>query len=174
MRRLLRSPWLRLLPVAMLILGIQQAIAAQYRIGDVVVQVTLTFAVAIGAGVGSERGGLAGFVLGAMTDLAFATPLGTHALAYGLAAIVSGYVRAITPDPQWWLTALFVALGAAVGEMAVATVRLFLGDTASLDTNLIAIVLVVSVTSAVLSPLLVPVGRWCMGVRRKPWRAIPE
>lgn len=174
MRRLLRSPWLRFVPVALVVLGIQQAIAAEYRVGDVVVQVGLAFAVAIGAGVGSERGGLAGFVLGAMTDLAFATPLGTHALAYGLGAIVAGYVRAITPDPQWWLTALFVALGAAVGEMTVATVRLFLGDTASLDTNLIAIILVVSAFAALVSPLLVPVGRWCMGVRRKTWRAIPE
>jgi rod shape-determining protein MreD len=174
MGRLLRSPWVRLVPVALVALGVQRGIAAQFRVADVAVQVVLALAVAIGVGVGSERGGLAGFVLGAMTDLAVGSPLGTHALAYGLAAMTAGSVRSITPDPQWWLGALFAALGAAVGEFTVASVRLFLGDGASLQIDLVRIVLVVALAAAVLSPLFVPLGRWCMGVRRTPWRAIPE
>lgn len=174
MFRILRSPWVRLVPVALVALGVQQAVLAEWTVGPAVVQLVLALAVAIGIAVGSEQGGIAGFVLGALTDLAVATPLGTHALSYGLAAMVAGYVKAITPDPQWWLAAAFAALGAAVGEVGVAVVRLFLGADPAVNVDLVRIVAIVAVAAAVLSPVLVPIGRWTMGSRRRPWKAIPE
>jgi rod shape-determining protein MreD len=174
MLRLMRSPWVRLVPVTLVALGVQQAVLADWTVGPAVVQLVLALAVAIGVGVGSEQGGIAGFVLGAMTDLAVGSPLGTHALAYGLAAMVAGYARAITPSPQWWLAATFAALGAAIGEVGVAVVRLFLGANPAIDVDLVRIVLIVAAAAAVLSPVLVPVGRWTMGARRRPWKAIPE
>ena len=58
-----------------------------------------------------------------MYDLGVGTPLGLTALAYGLAGLTSGYVLSITPDPQWWLAAIFVAIGSAVGEGAIPVVE---------------------------------------------------
>ena len=58
-----------------------------------------------------------------MYDLGVGTPLGLTALAYGLAGLTRGYVLGITPDPQWWLAAIFVAIGSAVGEAAIPVVE---------------------------------------------------
>ena len=63
-----------------------------------------------------------------MFDLAAGTPLGSSALAFGLGGLVAGYVVTITPDPQWWLAALFAALGAVVGEAAIPVIKLLIGQ----------------------------------------------
>ena len=78
--------------------------------------VVLALAAGAGAGAGPERGAFAGFALGMMYDLGVGTPLGLTALVYGLAGLAAGYVVDDHADPQWWLAAIFAAIGAAVGE----------------------------------------------------------
>ena len=137
-------------------------------------QVVLALAAGAGAGAGSERGAFAGFALGMMYDLGVGTPLGLTALAYGLAGLTAGYVVSITPDPQWWLAAIFVAIGSAVGEGSIPVIKFLTGQEGWLNNRLITVIPVVTVASALLSPLLVPLGRWCAGAKRHTWRAIPE
>ncbi len=48
-------------------------------------QVVLALVAAAGASGGSERGAVAGFVLGAMFDLVEGTPLGSTAIAFTVA-----------------------------------------------------------------------------------------
>ena len=72
-----------------------------------------------GASGGSERGAVAGFVLGVMFDLVEGTPLGSTAIAFTLGGVVAGLLALVAADPQWWLKAIFVGLGAAVGEAAL-------------------------------------------------------
>ena len=126
MRSFLFGPLVRIIPVGLVFLGIQRKICAQYRPFDVVVDVVLALVVSAGVGGGPERGALAGFVLGMMFDLAAGTPLGSSALAFGLGGLVAGYVVTITPDPQWWLAAMFAALGAVVGEAAIPVIKLLI------------------------------------------------
>jgi cell shape-determining protein MreD len=164
----------RLIPVALVVLAIQRTVCASHRPAGVAVQVVLALAAGAGAGAGSERGAFAGFALGMMYDLGVGTPLGLTALAYGLAGLTSGYVLSITPDPQWWLAAIFVAIGAAVGEGAIPVVKFLTGQEGWLTDRLIVVIPVVTAAAMILSPLFVPLGRWCAGAKRRTWRAIPE
>jgi len=173
-RAFLLGPVVRLVPVGLIFLALQRAVFAEYRLKGVALQVVLALVAAAGAGGGPERGALAGFVLGMMYDLGVGTPLGLTALAYGLAGLVAGYVILITPDPQWWFAMIFVALGAAVGEVAIAVTKLLIGEEGWVDASLFKVVPIVAAFAALLSPVLVPVGRWCMYVRRPKWKAIPE
>ncbi len=155
-------------------MGIQRTVCATYRVDGVATQVVLALAAGAGAGAGSERGAFAGFALGMMYDLGVGTPLGLTALAYGLAGLTSGYVLSITPDPQWWLAAIFVAIGSAVGEGAIPVVKFLTGQEGWLTNRLILVIPIVAGAATLLSPLFVPLGRWCAGAKRRTWRAIPE
>ncbi|HTH07405.1 MAG TPA: hypothetical protein VL916_16110, partial [Ilumatobacteraceae bacterium] len=106
---------LRLLPVGLIALAIQRVVFAEHPIAGVKVQFVLALVVAAGAGGGSDRGAVAGFVLGLMYDFSGDTTLGMMALAYGLGGMTAGYVQSLTPDPQWWLAMMFATIGAAVG-----------------------------------------------------------
>ena len=116
MRSLPFALFTRLIPVALVAAGDPADGLRAITSAGVAVQVVLALAAGAGAGAGSERGAFAGFALGMMYDLGVGTPLGLTALAYGLAGLTSGYVMSITPDPQWWLAAVFVAIGSAVGR----------------------------------------------------------
>ncbi len=168
---LVQGPLLRLGLVGLVALGLQNTLFSELRPFGVVVQVVLALAVAAGAGGGPQKGALAGFVLGLLYDLSVGTPLGSSSLTMGLGGYVAGYVTSITIDPQWWLAALFTGLGAAVGEAAVPAVRAFIGEDHAFTPRLLTVIPVVAVAAAVMSPALVPVGRWCMRVKRPEWKA---
>ena len=67
------------------------------------------------------------------------------------------------------------ALGAAVGEAVVPVIRAFIGEDHVFDRPLRGRRRAWSPSAAaVLSPLLVPVGRWCMRVKQPEWKAPRE
>ena len=165
---------LRILPVGMVALAIQRQVFAEHPVADVKIQFVLALVVAAGAGGGADRGAVAGFVLGLMYDASGNTPLGLMALAYGLGGMTAGYVHSITPDPQWWLAAIFAAIGAAVGEAAIPAAEVVIGDSGWVTGDLVLVLPVVAGAAFLLCPLLLPVGRWMMGVKRKKWKAMVE
>lgn len=171
---LVQGPLLRLGLVGLVMLALQRTLFSDIRPFGVAVQVVLALAAGAGAGAGPQKGALAGFVLGLMYDLGVGTPLGSSALTMGLGGYSAGYVQTITIDPQWWLAMLFTGVGAAVGETAVPAVRAFIGEERAFTFRLFTVVPVVAVGAMVLSPVLVPVGRWCMRVKRPEWKALPE
>ena len=107
-----------------------------------------------------------------MYDLRVGSPIGSSSLTMGLAGFTAGYVTSITIDPQWWLAGLFTALGAAVGEAVTPLVRVFIGEEYVLTYRLIVIVGVVACAAFLMSPILVPIGRWCMKVKRTDWTKV--
>ena len=137
----------------------------------VIVQVVLALVVAAGAAGGSERGAFAGFTLGIMFDLVEGTPVGSTAIAFTLAGAAAGLLALIAADPQWWLNAIFVGLGAAVGEAMVPVVRIFIGEQDPWPSQMVKVVAIVAVAAMVMSPLLVPLGRWCLRIRSAEWTA---
>ncbi len=169
--RWLRRPTLRLVPFALLLTAIQRATLDDLRVGGVVVQLVLAGAVVTGLVTGPERGAYGGFVLGVIFDLAIAAPLGQHALAFGVAGYVAGFVYLIAVDPHWWLSMIFGALGAAAGELTVPTVKTFVDSGGWQGERIGRIVLTVSVFAALIAVPMLPLGRWVMCVKRKAWKA---
>jgi rod shape-determining protein MreD len=166
-----QGPLLRLASVGLVVVALQRTLFSDLRPAGVSLQVVLALAAAAGAAGGPQKGALAGFILGLMYDLAAGTPLGSSSITMGLAGYAAGYVTSITIDPQWWLAAIFTALGAAIGEAAVPVVRTFIGEENVFSPRLLTVVGVVAVGAFVLSPALVPVGRWCLRIKRPEWKA---
>ena len=171
---LLRSSITRIIAVGMMLLALQNTIFADMRPAGVALQVMLAFAAAAGAAGGSERGAAAGFILGLLFDLGTGGPLGASSITMGLAGYVAGYVALINIERQWWLAAIFVAVGSAVGELGVPVVRSFIGDANVYSNRLYAVVPLVAFAAAVASPLLVPVSRWCLRLGTTEWKAPAE
>ena len=174
MRAFFFGPLPRLFPIGLCFLALQRTVLTEQRPLNVVIQIVLALAAAAGAGAGPERGATAGFVLGLMYDLAVGTPLGLTALVFGLAGFTAGYVLTLTPTPPWWLSSLFTGIGAAVGETAEPIGKVLIGQDGWVDRRMFTVVPVVAVAALVLSPLLVPLGRWCMCVKRPKWKAMIE
>jgi rod shape-determining protein MreD len=170
----LQSSLVRLIPVGIVVIALQHTLLVDMKIAGVIVQLVLALVAAAGASGGSERGAMAGFVLGSMFDLAEGTPLGSTALAFTLAGVAAGLLAFIAADPQWWLKAIFVAFGAAVGEAMVPVVRLFVGQESPWPSDMIKIVVAVAFSSAVMSPLLLPLSRWCLKIRGPAWKSPAE
>jgi rod shape-determining protein MreD len=170
----IQGPIGRLLPVAILLLALQNTVFVDVQPFGVVLQVLLAFAAAAGVAGGPERGMLAGFVLGLVFDLGTGAPLGSSSVTMGLAGMVAGSVTYINIDVHWWLAAIFVGLGAAVGELAVPVVRYFVGQTNVFSPQLTIIVPVVALGAALMSPLFVPMSRWCLRLGRVEWKVPTE
>ncbi|MCH9836463.1 MAG: rod shape-determining protein MreD [Ilumatobacter sp.] len=165
---------IRLIPVGMVMLALQRTVFVDIKVAGVTVQVVLALAAAAGASGGSERGAVAGFVLGAMFDLVEGTPLGSTAIAFTIAGAVAGLLAVITAEPQWWLKALFVGLGCAAGEALLPVVRVFIGEESPWPANMLKVILVVGLAGALMSPVLVPLSRWCLKIRGPAWTAPVE
>jgi rod shape-determining protein MreD len=174
LRAFLAGALIRLFPVGLCVLALQRTVLTEMPVFGVVMQLVLALAAAAGAGAGPERGAVGGFTLGLMYDLATGSPLGLTAIVYALAGFVAGYVFTLTRTPQWWLASIFTTIGAAVGETALPAARTLIGQDGWFTSRLFTIVPVVSAFALVMSPLFVPLGRWCMCVKKPKWKAMHE
>ncbi len=169
---LVQGPLPRLALVGVMLVALQQTLFVDLRPAAVTIQIVLALAAAAGAAGGPQKGALAGFVLGLMYDLRAGTPLGSSSLSMGVGGFVAGYALSITVDPQWWLAMIFTGIGAAVGETMVPVVRSFIGEEGHFTPRLFTVVPVVSAAAMILSPVFVPVGRWCMRVKKVDWTKV--
>ena len=170
----LQSSLVRLIPVGVVMIALQTTLFVDVQVAGVVVQLVLALVAAAGASGGSERGAVAGFVLGSMLDLTEGTPLGSTSIAFTVAGVVAGLLALFAADPQWWLKAIFVALGAAAGEAMLPVVRLFIGDENPWPTDMVKVVAMVAIAAAVMSPVLLPLSRWCLKIRGSAWKSPVE
>ena len=166
----LTSSFTRVIPVAMILLALQQTLFVEMQPFGVIVQVVLAFAASAGAAGGPERGAITGFAVGLMFDLTVGSPLGSSAITMGIAGYVAGWCDVVRIDTTWWLAAAFVGLGAAVGEAGVPVVRRFIGEEDAFVPEMAKIIPVVALTSAILSIALVPLARWCLKLGRPEWK----
>jgi cell shape-determining protein MreD len=165
-----QSSLVRVIPLGVVLLALQRTIFVEVQPAGVILQIMMIMTAAAGVAGGSERGAMVGFVFGVMFDLAEGTPLGSTALAFTLAGVISGLLPLIAADPHWWLESIFTALGSAAGVAAVPVVRVFIGESEPFESQLGLVVLVMAVTGAVASPLLVPFARWVLKLRRPEWK----
>jgi rod shape-determining protein MreD len=167
---LLTSSLTRVIPVGMMLLALQKTLFVEMQPFGVIIQVVLAFAASAGAAGGPERGAITGFVLGIMFDLSVGSPLGSSAITMGLAGTIAGWVDVIRIDTTWWMAAIFVGVGAGVGEAAVPVVRRFIGEQDAFVPEMVTIVPVVAVAAAIASIALVPVARWALKLGRPEWK----
>lgn len=167
---LLVSPLARIIPIGMILLALQKTLFVELAPFGVIIQVVMAYGASMGAAGGAERGAIAGFALGIMFDLAIGTPLGSSAITIGLAGYVAGLVDLFRIDATWWMAALFVGLGTGVGEAMVPVVRRFIGEDDAFVPELAKIVPVVAVAGAIMSIVLVPLGRWSLRLGRPEWK----
>lgn len=167
---LLTSSLTRVIPLGMMLLALQRTLFVEVQPFGVIIQIVLAFAAAAGAAGGPERGAITGFVLGIMFDLYVGSPLGSSAITMGIAGSVAGWVDLIRIDTTWWLAAIFVGLGAGVGEALVPVVRRFVGEEDAFVPELSTIVPVVAIAAAIASVVLVPMGRWALKLGRPEWK----
>ncbi len=171
---LLTSSLTRIIPIGMMLLALQKTLFVELQPFGVIIQVVLAFAASAGAAGGPERGAITGFVLGIMFDLSVGSPLGSSAIVMGLAGYVAGWVDLIRIDTTWWLAAIFVGVGAGVGEATVPVVRRFIGEQDAFVPEMAKIVPVVAVTSAIASIVLVPLARWSLKLGRPEWKVLTD
>jgi rod shape-determining protein MreD len=165
----LQSSLVRIIPLGIVLLALQRTIFVEVQPADVIIQIMMIMTAAAGVAGGSERGAMVGFVFGVMFDLAEGTPLGSTAIAFTLAGVVGGLLALIAADPHWWLAAIFTGVGAAAGALTIPAVRVFIGEPEPFQEELFVVVPIVALSAAVLSPLLVPLARWCLKLKRPEW-----
>lgn len=167
---LVQGPLVRVIPVGLVLLALQRTIFVDIQVAGVIIQVMMAMAAAAGVAGGSERGAVVGFTLGVMFDLAEGTPLGSTATAMTIAGIVGGLLALIAADPHWWLEAIFTALGTAAGVAMIPVVRVFIGESEPFQRQLAVVIPIVALAGALMSPLLVPLARWCLRLRTPEWK----
>lgn len=167
---LLTSSLTRVIPIGMMLLALQRTLFVEIQPFGVIIQIVLAFAAAAGAAGGPERGAITGFVLGIMFDLYVGSPLGSSAITMGIAGSIAGWVDLIRIDTTWWMAALFVGIGAGVGEALVPVVRRFVGEEDAFVPEMTTIVPVVAVAAAIASIALVPTSRWALKLGRPEWK----
>jgi cell shape-determining protein MreD len=165
-----QSSLVRVIPLGVVLLALQRTIFIEVQPADVIIQIMMIMTAAAGVAGGSERGAMVGFVFGVMYDLAEGTPLGSTAIAFTVAGVVSGLLALIAADPHWWLESIFTALGSAAGVAMVPVVRVFIGESEPFESQLGLVVVVMAVAGALASPVLVPFARWMLKLRRPEWK----
>jgi rod shape-determining protein MreD len=163
---LLRNPFLRVALVAFAVLSVQTTLCAQLKPFGTTVDLMLLGATASGVVGGSQRGALGGFVFGLLFDLVLVTPFGLSALVYGLAGFLVGYVQSLAFDPTWYINAGAVAVASAAGVLGLGVAQQFIGADAALTSGIVRTALVVGIVNGLLSPVALPVQRWCFGIKR--------
>ncbi len=166
----IQGPLVRIIPVGLVLLALQRTLLVDFKVAGVVIELLMATAAAAGVAGGSERGAIMGFTLGLMFDLVEGTPLGSTAIALTIAGTVAGLLALVAADPQWWLGALFVALGTAAGVLMVPVVRLFIGENHPFSSDLVVVVIVTAAAAALMSPALIPLCRWCLRVKQVEWK----
>jgi len=164
-----QGPLVRVIPLGILLLALQRTIFVELQVNGVILQVMMAMAAAAGVAGGSERGAVVGFIFGVMFDLAEGTPLGSTAIAMTIAGVVGGLLALIAADPHWWLAAIFTGLGTAAGVASVPLIRAFIGEPEPFQQRLAVVVAITAAAGAILSPLLVPLARWCLRMKKAEW-----
>ena len=165
---LVQRPFVRLVMVGLLVLTLQTTLLSDLRPFDVITDLLLGFSAAAGVIGGPERGALVGFFYGILFDLALVTPFGLSALTYSLVGFFVGLLKAsITVGQAWWLTMLLVFFGSAVGVLLFAVLGTLIGEPGWIQPGLLRVALVVGVVNGLLGPLMLPIQRWTLRLKKE-------
>ncbi|MGA8724544.1 MAG: hypothetical protein WB565_05840 [Acidimicrobiales bacterium] len=152
----------RFVLVVLLFEVVQQTIVLDLRVGSVHADVMMLLPILAGLIGGPSRGAVMGFAAGLVADLFLPTPYGLSALVGSLVGFASGVATLVLNRSAWWLPPLAAFGGSAVYELLYASLGSVLGQPQMLHVDLLRIVLVVSLTNAVLALPAMRLVAWAM------------
>jgi rod shape-determining protein MreD len=139
---------------------VHTAVLTQVRIFGVMPDLMLLLAVSAGLEAGPAAGGITGFACGMVADLFLPTPLGLSALVFSLTGYVTGVTKGGLLRATWWFPLVTVFAASSVGMALFAVAGTVLGEAELLNGHLVAVMVVVGITNALLSPMILRLARW--------------
>jgi rod shape-determining protein MreD len=137
--------------VLALFVTVQQTVVLDVRVGGVHPDIMILLPVVAGIVGGPGRGASMGFGAGLVADLFLPTPFGLSALVGCLIGFGVGGATLALDRTALWLPAFAALTGSALYEVIYAVLGSVLGQPQMLHVGMVRIVLVVSVTNAVLA-----------------------
>jgi rod shape-determining protein MreD len=121
------SRHVRLAVLVVLLVVVQVTLFPHLRVADVVPDLGLVAAIAVGFREGPEAGALVGFAAGLAYDLFLSTPLGLSALSYALVGYFVGVVEGGLMRAPGWLPTLLGAIGGLAGGLVFLGIGVLVG-----------------------------------------------
>ncbi len=159
---------MRVVRAALLILTIivlQHSILDSVQFFGVHLDLPLLLVICAGFSEGREGGAVIGFVVGLLSDGFLLTPFGLSALVYSLVGYIAGQTEKGSFLGPWTINAALASLLSAAGELGYEIASRLLGFGQLLHVHLVRVVLVVAISNAVLSVLMVPLAKWAFASR---------
>jgi rod shape-determining protein MreD len=150
----------RLVLLVLLILTIQRTILDGVVVHHAHPDAMVLIPIVIAYLYGPEKGAVAGFVVGLLSDLFLATPFGLTALTLTATSYYVGVIKSSTRASSWWLPGLVAAAASSVQVVFFALLGAILGQPAMLQDNLAAIVIVVAVANGLLAAPVLRAVSW--------------
>lgn len=173
---MMSARWTRVVLIVVAVLIAHDAVLRGLRVDGVRPDLLLGLAIVGGLVGGPEAGAVIGFTTGLVADLFVSTPLGLSALVFCILAYAVGALQT-TILPQGRLSLPVTTLiASATGEVLFALVGTVVGLRGMLTVHLAAIVLVVAVGNALLSPVFARLVRWSLspGTHGPPRRSFAQ
>jgi rod shape-determining protein MreD len=141
----------RVVLVVVLFLVVQNTLMLDLRIGGVHPNIMILLPIVAGIAGGPARGATMGFGAGLAADLLLPTPFGLSALVGCLVGFGVGVLTVSVDRSAFWLAPVVAAGASAVYEALYAVLGSVIGQPQMLHVDLVRIIVVVSVTNAVLA-----------------------
>jgi rod shape-determining protein MreD len=142
--------------------AVQETVMLDLRIGGVHPDIMVLIPIVAGIIGGPSRGATIGFATGLVADLFLPTPFGLSALVGCLLGFGVGLATVAVDRTVWWLAPLVALGGSALYEITYGALGSVLGQPQMLHVALVRIMVVVSVTNAVLAIPAMRVLTWGM------------
>lgn len=142
---------------------LERGLFSQLRIGGAAADMLLLLAISAGMVGGPDRGAVVGFFAGLVLDLLVQSPLGLYALVYCLVGYVVGVAHTAMVRTSRWEPMILAFLASAAGVVLYVLASFMVGRSGLVNRHLVTVVLVVSLTNALLVPLTNRAMRWALG-----------
>ena len=152
----------RVVLVVVLFVTLQETVVLDLRAGGVHPDIMVLLPIVAGIAGGPARGATMGFGAGLVADLFLPTPFGLSALVGSLVGFAVGGATLALDRSALWLPPLVALAASAVYEGLYAVLGSVLGQPQMLHVDLFRIIVVVSVTNAVLAVPALRLVTWAL------------
>jgi len=152
----------RVVLVVLLFVTLQETLVLDLRVGGVHPDLMILLPIVAGIAGGPARGATMGFGAGLVADLFLPTPFGLSALVGSLVGFGVGVATVALDRSAFWLPPVAALAGSAAYEGLYAVLGSVLGQPQMLHVDLLRIIVVVSVTNAVLAIPALRLVTWAL------------
>jgi rod shape-determining protein MreD len=151
--------------ITLVVLGfvvVQQTVVLDIHLGGVNPDIMILLPIVAGIVGGPARGATMGFGAGLVADLFLPTPFGLSALVGSMIGFAAGVATLALDRSALWLPPVAALGGSALYELSYAVIGSVIGQPQMLHVDIVRIVLVVSITNAVLAVPALRLVAWAL------------